>query len=227
MTYKLSLSIDSRSVPDDVPVIDHILTPPFEAIVFYVAAGLIILFTTLILVLLLYYRESCEVKAISPYLSIVIIIGCYLVSASAIVVTVQGHIVTDPNMIFILDLTSIMMHNFGTYLIYATLTLKLLRIMHIFTTWKVKCAILWKDISLALIAIGFSQLAFVNLILLVPGFVTVHTNEKNIPEEDTIVSQRSVEVQIHNYAISVLIIVSKGIILFIILCLSTSTCKID
>ena len=40
-------------------------------------------------------------------------------------------------------------------------------------------------------------------------------------------SQRSVEVRIHNYTISVLIIVSKGIILFIILCLSTSTRRID
>ena len=226
--YKLFLSIDSRSVPDDVPVVVYIHTSSFEAIVFYVAAGLTILFTTLILGLLLYCRESREVKAISPYLSIVIIIGCYLVSASAIVVTVQGQLVTDPNMIFILELTSIMMHDFGMYLIYATLALKLLRIMHIFTTWKVKCAILWKDISLALIAIGFSLLAFVNLIVLAPGFVTVYTNEENIIKEDiTIVSQRSVKVQIHNHAISILIIVSKGIILFIILCLSTSTRRID
>ena len=226
-TYKLYLSIDSRRVPDDVPVVDYILTSSFEAIVFYVAAGLTIFFTTLVLGLLLYCRESHEVKTISPYLNIVIIIGCYLVSASAIVVTVQGHIVTDPNVIFILELTSIMMHDFGTYLIYATLALKLLRIMHIFTTWKVKCAILWKDISLALIAIGFSLLAFVNLIVLAPGFVTVLTNEENIVEKDTIISQRSVEVQIHNHAISVLIIVSKGIVLFIILCLSTSTRRIN
>ena len=225
--YKLSLSIDNRSVPNDVPVVEYIRTSFLEAIVFYVAAGLTMLFTTLILGFLLYCRESREVKAISPYLSIVIIIGCYLVSASAIVVTVQGHIVTDPNVIFILELTSIMMHDFGTYLIYATLALKLLRIMHIFTTWKVKCAILWKDMSLALTAIGFSLLAFVNLIVLAPGFVTVHTNEENIIKVDTIISKRSVEVQIHNIAISVLIIISKGIILFIILCLSTSTRRID
>ena len=227
VTYKLLLSIDSRSVPDDVPVVVYILTSSFEATVFYVTAGLSILFTTLILGLLLYCRESREVKATSPYLSIVIIVGCYLLSASAIVITVQGHHVFDPNAIFILELTSILMHEFGTYLIYATLALKLLRIMHIFTTWKVKCAILWKDISLALIAIGFSLLAFVNLIVLVPGFETVHTNEDIIVKEDTIVSQRSVKVEIHNYTISVLIIVSKGIILFIILCLSTSTRRID
>ena len=226
VTYRLYLTIDTRSVPDDVPVVVYILTSSFVAIVLYVAAGLTILFTTLIMGLLLYYRESRKVKAISPYLSIVIIIGCYLVSASAIVVTVQGHIVIDPNLIFVLELTSIIMHDFGTYLIYATLALKLLRIMHIFTTWKVKCAILWKDISLALIAIGFSLLAFVNLIVLAPGFMTVQTNEENIIKEDTIVSQRSVQVQIHNY-ISVLSIVSKGIILFIILCLSTSTRRID
>ena len=72
-----------------------------------------------------------------------------------------------------------------------------------------------------------SLLAFVNLIVLAPGFVTVLTNEENMVEEDTIISQRSVEVQIHNHAISVLIIVSKGIVLFIILCLSTSTRRID
>ena len=53
--------------------------------------------------------------------------------------------------------------------------------------------------SLALIAIRFSLLAFVNLIGLAPGFVTVHTNEENIIKEDTIVSQRSVKVQIHNH----------------------------
>ena len=227
VTYKLSLLIDSKSVPDDVPVVVYIRTSSFEAVVFYVAAGLTILFTTLILGLLLYFRKSHKVKAISPYLSIVIIIGCYLVSASAIVVTVQGQLVTDPHMIFILELTSIMMHDFGMYLIYATLALKLLRIMHIFTTWKVKCAILWKDISLALIAIGFSLLAFVNLIVLAPGFVTVHTNEENVIKEGTVVSQKSVKVQIHNYTISLLIIVSKVIILFIILCLSTSTRRID
>ena len=57
----------------------------------------------------------------------------------------------------------------------------------------------WKDIPLALTAIGFSLLAFLNLIVLVPGFMTVHTNEENITKEDTIVSQRSVEVQIHNH----------------------------
>ena len=81
--------------------------------------------------------------------------------------------------------------------------------------------------SLALIAIGFSLLAFVNLIVLAPGFVTVHTDEENMIKEGTVVSQRSVKVQIHNYTISLLIIVSKGIILFIILCLSTSTRRID
>ena len=228
VTYKLYLSIDSRSVPDDVPVVaySYVVTSPIEVIVFYVAAGLTILFTTLILGLLFYYRESREVKAISPYLSIVIIIGCYLVSASAIVVTVQGHLEIDPNLLFMLELTSIMMHDFGTYLIYATLALKLLRIMHIFTTWKVKCAILWKDISLALIAIGFSLLAFINLIVIVTGFVMITIKKEIITTEDTISSRITVKLQIHN-PILTCIKVSKGIILFIILCLSTSTRRID
>ena len=84
------MSID-RIVHNDVPgnCVHTVLTPSIEAFVFYVAAGLTILFTTLILGLLLYHKKSREVKAISPYLSIVIIIGCYLVSASAIVVTVH------------------------------------------------------------------------------------------------------------------------------------------
>ena len=61
VTYKLSQSIDSRSVPDDVSVVVYILASSLETIVFYVAAGLTILFTTLILGLL-YHRESREVK---------------------------------------------------------------------------------------------------------------------------------------------------------------------
>ena len=39
VTYKLSLSIDSRSFPDDVPRVDYKLTSSFIATLFYVAAA--------------------------------------------------------------------------------------------------------------------------------------------------------------------------------------------
>ena len=42
------------------------------------------LFITVVLVLYLYYRDHKEVKATSPYLCILVIIGCYLLCMAAV-----------------------------------------------------------------------------------------------------------------------------------------------
>ena len=50
----------------------------------YALAAVIALFTTIVLVVYLYYRSHKEVKATSPYLSMLVFVGCYLLCLAAV-----------------------------------------------------------------------------------------------------------------------------------------------
>ena len=50
----------------------------------------------------------------------------------------------------------IVLNSVRKILYYSVLALKLLRIFCIFTSWRVKCRLLWKDAALATLAINFS-----------------------------------------------------------------------
>ena len=70
----------------------YVLIPLPVAIVLYVAATAVVIFTTMQLVLFMYlhYNNSKVVRATSPYLSLVMFVGCYLFCLAAIFSITQG-----------------------------------------------------------------------------------------------------------------------------------------
>ena len=155
VSYNLSLSIGSNDVPgDELTVVYTTLSLP-GVITLYAIIGIIIVYITIVLILLIYFRKTPELKATSPYLSIGIFVGCYLVSFSTAIalIKIESH---NADVIRGVLIASIVLNDIGKHLYYSILALKLIRVLRIFTTWRVKCRLLWKDAVLATVAIIFS-----------------------------------------------------------------------
>ena len=136
VSYNLSLLIGSNDVPNDqLPVVYTTLSLP-GIIFLYTIIVIIIVYITIVLILLIYFRETPEIKATSPYLSIGIFVGCYFISFSTVLSTVQAHS-HDRKVLTAMVIDSLFFNSLGKILYQSTLALKLLRILHIFTTWRV------------------------------------------------------------------------------------------
>ena len=86
------ISINASDLPKDRLDNVYVLIPLPVAIVLYVAATAVVIFTTMQLVLFMYlhYNNSKVVRATSPYLSLVMFVGCYLFCLAAIFSITQG-----------------------------------------------------------------------------------------------------------------------------------------
>ena len=84
-------------------------------------------------VLLILWREESEIKASSPILSMLIIVGCYL-HCVAPVLTIVSQMLVINNTVILNSLCNVSFwsESIGLDLIFATLLLRMLRIHHIF-----------------------------------------------------------------------------------------------
>ena len=156
--YNLSLWIDNSSVPDDIPPVKNVLIPLAVACFLYSIAGILMILTTVNVVLLLYFREWPDVKASSPYLSILILIGCYLICIATIFRTTYGSFPFFESKLTYGVLVTL--DNFcllsGLMLVIVTTFFKLLRVHHFFTYMTLKLRQMWRTCSLIILILALS-----------------------------------------------------------------------
>ena len=110
------------------------LIPPAVGIVLFSVTGLLVLFTTIQLVLYLYYRNHKVIKATSPYLSLLMFTGCYLLYITAILKVTYITFPLSETVFNILLSTNIITLSNGFSLLLITSFIKLLRVYRIFSS---------------------------------------------------------------------------------------------
>ena len=189
VSYNLStLTISNDDVPDDEPPVRFILIPLPAAIALYSAAGVTLLFTTIILILLMFYREWPEVKASSPYISLFMIAGCYLLCVAAVSRTTYGwrHTEAIQSVYIVLVTIDYLCTASGLSMVIVTMFFRLLRVYHIFSAMNMKMRMLWRTWSLSLMI--FVLTSWVTIVLL----VVILTNQTKLSYSTTYVFDESI-----------------------------------
>ena len=132
------------AVPADQFETVYEVLPQWLMIIIFSICGLAYIMTTVILVLFLYWRNKPEIKATSPYLSLVMFAACYLVYTECAMRTLQRSFITESNALTVICNLEIWCHSTGFNLILATLFVKLLRIYHVFRVFR-KTSKYWSD----------------------------------------------------------------------------------
>ena len=126
------VELESGDLPKDTPPIVFISIPPPVAILLYIIDAALITFITVQLILYIYYRNHKVIKATSPYLSLLMFAGCYLLCVVvAIKVTYGTFDLPEESFIMLLFINIFIVLN-GFSLILVTLFFKLLRVYRIF-----------------------------------------------------------------------------------------------
>ena len=130
--------------------------PLWLGVSIFALCGLSIIFTTINLIVFLYWRHQPAIKASSPWLSVSIFIGCYLLSSAAAVQTIQLSLFhgSVERLFIAVCYTDIWFGSTGILLIFGTLFVRLLRIYWVFAQFK-RTSQFWRDpyLFLAVIAI--------------------------------------------------------------------------
>ena len=148
------IALNASDLPSDtVPrVNEYILISLPVAIILYIVTGCALFFTTIQLVLYLVYRRHKVIKATSPFLSLLMFLGCYMFCAAAILLITFASFVLSPETFTAMAITHFIFIINGISLILITLFIKLLRVFRIFTCWSKDLGKQWNNLSL-LIAI--------------------------------------------------------------------------
>ena len=114
-------------IPDDFERVRMKLDPE-APIIILVLAGAIITANSVVLFLYVYYWNKPTVKATSPKLGIIILLGCYILSGGAVVLGLREYIDEFGKMCQ----AELWLQAVGYQLIYGTLLMRLLRVYRIF-----------------------------------------------------------------------------------------------
>ena len=129
MSQNLTLHLQpSETIPEDDFEIIRLKLDQALPIVTLVAVGLMLVLTTIILILFLHHWNKPAIKATSPYLSLLIFAGCYLLYGAVIILALREYMDNFGELCqseFWFDII-------GTLLIYRTLFVRLLRVYRIF-----------------------------------------------------------------------------------------------
>ena len=130
------VNISASGLPVDRLIREYVyyLIPVPVAIVLYSLTCSITIFITVQLIFYLYYRDHKVIKATSPYLSLIMFFGCYLLCLSAIVNITINSFVTIPVLYTVLFCLLVLLIVNGISLILITLFVKLLRVERIFSS---------------------------------------------------------------------------------------------
>ena len=129
----------TERAPTDTPISDkfetfRILLPTWLGVFLLVAQGILFCLITTNLVLVILWRKEREIKATSPILSTVIMIGCYFLFVRSFILIVYKMFEIE-NTLLLQSLCMLKTWlSIGTDLIFATMLLRLLRIYRIFCT---------------------------------------------------------------------------------------------
>ena len=156
-----------------------VTVPTWLATIIFTISGLVMLLTTVILILFVYWRHRPEIKATSPYLSLCMFVGCYMLSLATLVRTIQQSNLVEREMMFVaVCYLDIWLGSLGFLLIFGTLLVRLLRIYHVFTHFG-KTSRFWRDHYLFL---EIMAICFVNILVLAV-WIPVDPIERAISED--------------------------------------------
>ena len=153
-----NLFIDKIMLLSDLPrdqlPTKYNLIPLPVAILLTILVFLCLLLTTIMFILFIKYRQHSEVKATSPYLSLLMFVGSYFILISTFIQALLTAIESPTNNAASATLCgSIISGNtVGVNLIFSTLLLRMLRIHHIFSYFG-KTGKIWSDKVLAVIVL--------------------------------------------------------------------------
>ena len=138
-------NISEESIPTDDFVACYELLNTVYAIYIYTVASLLFVFVTLMLCLMLGLHNTPQVRAMSPFLSLLIFLGCYQLLFASIFETIHQFIPQlDPRTYTALCFLEYWSSQNGVNLITATVLTRLVRIYHVFTHFG-KTGKLWQD----------------------------------------------------------------------------------
>ena len=190
------VDINTSDLPEDsLPkVFKLILIPLPVAILLYILAVAVIIFITVQLFLYLQYRDSKAIKATSPYLSLLMFAGCYLVCLSAIAIVTSNSFLIAPRTFTILLHNNIFIIVNGFSLILVTLFIKLLRVYRIFfSRLKIDLGNCWSNFPLLLIVVVFCI-----LLNIIPAFIIIfetpeyHSYTQKVRKGSTIIIEKHI-----------------------------------
>ena len=138
---------------DELPMI-YKQIPVAATILLIILVILSSLLTTIMFILFIKYRKYSEIKATSPYLSLLMFVGTYLILISTFVQAILAAIVSPVDDVASAALCgSVISGNvIGINLIFATLLLRMLRIYHIFSYFG-KTGKCWSDRFLIIVVL--------------------------------------------------------------------------
>ena len=130
----VDLYVNIEIPSDTLPKIYYLIPLPV-AILLYMLTAALIVFTTVQLILYIYYRDHKVIKATSPYLSLLMFAGCYLLCFSIVFkITFVTFVITSKEDFIIIFSTSIVLVLNGFSLVLITLFIKQLRVYRIFSS---------------------------------------------------------------------------------------------
>lgn len=134
-----------KNIPSDTFEIIHKLHPLWLGGCIVTAQCALLCLITVNLVLLIWWREDRQIKAISPVLSVPVMIGCYLLCVALIILAAKGMTVVESTslLVFLCNL-KVWLTSVGIDLIFSTLLLRLLRVFHLFRSFH-KTSKYWSD----------------------------------------------------------------------------------
>ena len=156
----LSLPPETMISKDDFETVRLKLHPAMP-IVTLIVVGLLVVVTTIILFLFLYEWNKPAIKATSPYLSLLILAGCYLLYGAVTILAMREYIDNFGELCQALLCFDVV----GMLLIYGTLFVRLLRVCRIFFCVFRKPGKLWSDWSLFIVVLLIVMVAAIILIL--------------------------------------------------------------
>ena len=219
--------INASSLPNDTIHRPHefILISLPMAILMYILTGAVTIFTTVQLVCYLYYREHKVIKATSPYLSLLMFGGFYLLYLSAILSITQDSFITSPQTYDVLIRLIFAIAINAISLILITLLVKLLRIDRIFSS-KLETDIgkYWSNVQLLIIIILYTVI--LNMIM-IPVLIHESPTYSNYTIYNGFVEQRHIRPHPRGNLIWFGILISYLILLLLIIsCLAIRTRQI-
>ena len=169
LTGNLTVQLSPGRIPmDDFE--DVVLPVPlaFPIVTLVIAAALLV-FTTVVLVLFIYYWNKPSIKATSPYLSALILTGCYMLYIGDLISGARE--ILDPNLFGPMCQAEIWFTATGVQLIFSTLFMRLLRIYRLFFFVFETPGKFWSDqvmIAMSLVPVSVTVIVLTLLYILDP-----------------------------------------------------------
>ena len=136
---------DKSAVPGDRFDILYDTIPQWLGIIVIICDSILFLLILFNAVSITYWKRQPEIRSGSYFLSLLILIGCFLMCLSPIMQTVQVLIVPNNPTVFSITCNSqVWFFIIGLNLIFVTLLLRLLRIFHVFRSYH-STSKLWSD----------------------------------------------------------------------------------